>query len=130
MAQVRGTKPKPTLLQQRAINGFREAIMGNTQKSFEQILIDAGYSENTARAQSSIMEGLKPHLQETVQWMEEHRKKVQDRMAATVDKAEYKDLVRALDTLTYNIQLLGGKPTANLALTAEDRKRLDALIED
>jgi hypothetical protein len=42
---------------------------------------------------------------------------------------DYADLVRALDVLTKNIQLLGGKPTENVLLTDERREQLDALIE-
>jgi hypothetical protein len=62
--------------------------------------------------------------------MEEHRVKVQEQMVGKIDKASYAELVRSLDVLTHNLQLLGGKPTATIGLTDEDRARLDNLIED
>lgn len=127
---ARGTKLKPTLTQLRAIDGLKAAILGKNDKSLVQILKDAGYADSTAEQWSNAMAGLAPHLKETVKWMEAHRHKVQERMADTIGRAEYSDLVRAFDTMTYNIQLLGGKPTANIQLSAEDRTRLDNLIED
>ena len=51
-------------------------------------------------------------------------------MEKKIDLAHYEDLARALNILTHNIQLLGGKPTQNIAISADVRARLDELIDE
>ena len=118
------------LLQQRAIDLLKEAIVNGTDKSMVQLLKDAGYSPVSAEQWTHVMRGLRPHLQPTLDWMEAHRASVQREMEKKVGKASYKDLTRAFEVLTHATQLLGGKPTQNIALSAEHRLKLEALIED
>jgi hypothetical protein len=75
------------------------------------------------------MAGIKPHLAETLEWMKRHRMMVMDQMDLKIDDAAYDELRKSLEALTHNIQLLGGKPTANIAIAADVRHRIDVLIE-
>ena len=126
---MRGTKPKPTAQQKRAIALFQREILKGDGKSIAAILLEAGYAPESARQETNIMAGIKPHIAPFVERMEAHRQRVMERLEAKVDDAGYADLVRSLDVLTHNIQLLGGKPTANVALSAEVRAAIDHLIE-
>jgi hypothetical protein len=84
----------------------------------------------SARQQTNIMAGIKPHLKDTLGWMERHRMMIMDQMDLKIDDATYDELRKSIDSFTHNIQLLGGKPTANIAISAEVRHRIDTLIED
>lgn len=128
--QRRGIKAKTTIRQQNAINGILEAIYAHNPKSIIQIFKDAGYADCSAKQYSNIMESIRPHLQSALDWMELHRVRIMCAMDEKVGGATYAELARALDVLTRNHQLLGGKPTHNLAISAVDRSRLDALIDD
>ena len=129
MARGEPAKRKITITpqQKRAVELFKQNMLSGGQKSFEQILIEAGYSPASARQQSNIMAGIRPHLASFIEEMEEHREVVIERMKGKVETADCASLVRALDVLTHNIQLLGGRPTGNLTLTDERRAQLDAL---
>jgi hypothetical protein len=94
------------------------------------ILVKAGYAPESARQWTNIMEGIRPHLQPTLDWMELHRAKVQALMDAKIGSASYDELRKSLEALTNGIQLLGGKPTVNIAISAEVRHKIDRLIED
>ncbi|WP_131867091.1 MULTISPECIES: hypothetical protein [unclassified Bradyrhizobium] len=118
------------MMQARAIQLFEANVVGGENKTVEQILLEAGFGHESARQQSNVMAGIKPHLLDTVDWMKKHRMAVQAQMDLKIDDATYDELRKSMDTLTYNIQLLGGKPTANIAISAEVRHRIDALIED
>jgi hypothetical protein len=83
----------------------------------------------SARQWTNIMEGIRPHLQPTLDWMELHRAKVQERMDEKIGTASYDELRKAMEGLTQGIQLLGGKPTYNIAIGIEMRHRIDELIE-
>jgi hypothetical protein len=76
------------------------------------------------------MEGMRPHLQPTIDWMEVHRQKVMAKMDENLEYATYDELRKSLEGLTEGIQLLGGKPTQNIAIGVEVRHRIDRLIED
>jgi hypothetical protein len=127
---ARGTKPAPTLLQQRAIEGMKAVIVGKDNKSLVQVLQDVGYSPESARQWTNIMAGIRPHLQPTLDWLELHRARVQQRMDETIDKADYADLARSLDIVTKNLQLLSGRATANIAVSTGRRQELDKLIDN
>jgi len=127
---ARGTKPVPTPQQKRAVALFQRNILKGEGKTIEQILLEAGYAPASAKQETNIMAGIKPHLTVFIDRMEAHRERVMDLLIEKVDAAAYPDLVRSLDVLTYNIQLLGGRPTQNIAISAEVRARLDALVED
>lgn len=117
-------------MQLRAIALFRENVLRNGTKSIPDILKEAGYAPESARQGMNIMKGLRPHLDEFVERMKSHRERVMERLETQIETAQYSDLVRSLDVLTHNIQLLGGKPTANIAISADVRAHLDQLIED
>jgi long-subunit acyl-CoA synthetase (AMP-forming) len=95
-----------------------------------QILIGVGYAPESARQWTNIMEGIRPHLQPTLDWMEVHRQKVMAKMDENLEYATYDELRKSLEALTNGVQLLGGKPTQNIAISAEVRHKIDTLIED
>lgn len=127
---ARGTKENPTLKQQRAVQLLYTEVTRPTGKSIVQILKDAGYAEESARQWTNIMAGLRPHLKPALDWMEIHRQKVMAKMDEHLEYATYDELRKSLSSLTDGIQLLGGKPTANIAISAKVRHRIDTLIED
>jgi hypothetical protein len=59
-----------------------------------------------------------------------HRMMVMDEMDVKIDDATYDELRKSLEALTNGIQLLGGKPSANITIAVEHRQRIDRLIED
>jgi hypothetical protein len=128
----RGAHTRPPLItpqQKRAVELFKKNMLSSGTKSIHDILLEAGYAPETARQHSHAMAGIRPHLADFIQEMEDHRAKVMEAMKTKILSADYADLVRGLDVLTKNIQLLGGKPTANFALTDERRAELDALAD-
>lgn len=125
----RGTRPGPTPQQQRAIDLFVINLMHNGTMTVEEILLKAGYSAKSARQETNIMAGIKPHLKGTLDWMERHRMMVMNQMDLKIDDATYDELRKSLHVLTHNIQLLGGKPTANIAIAADMRHRIDEIID-
>lgn len=122
--------PLKTPNQRLAIELFTKALKAGKPFSVEATLRQAGYSPESAKQQTNVMESLKPHLQPIVERLEAHRDKILERMEAKVDKASYADLARALDITTKSARLLGGKSTQNIALIAERRRELDLLIDD
>jgi hypothetical protein len=78
---------------------------------------------------ANIMTSLRPHLQPTLDWIESHRAKVQARMDAKICDASHDELRKSLEGLTHGVQLLGGNPTANIAIAADVRHRLDQFID-
>src|SRR5258707_244064 len=104
--QNRGNRPKPTAQQARAVALFKENILSGGTKSYEAILVEAGYSPGTARQQTLIMAGIRPHLDPFITRMEALRERVIGRMEEKVDYADFPDATRALHTLTHNIRLL------------------------
>ena len=89
--------------------------LGNDEgtKSMYELMLAAGYSEESARQQSNTLAGIREELQPIVQEMMEHRNAVIAHMKKSINKAKYRDLTDALDKLTKNIQLLSGGKTAN-----------------
>ena len=120
---------KPTRLQQKATELLLAEILKPTNKSMVEILMDAGYAPESARQWTNIMEGIRPHLQPTLDWMEMHRAKIMAKMDQHIEFATYDELRKSLEALTHGIQLLGGKPTANIAIGVAVRRRIDELIE-
>lgn len=125
-----GNSQTPTQLQARAIDLLRAEMLKPTNKSYVQILVLAGYAPESARQWTNIMAGIRPFLQPTLDWMELHRQKVMAKMDENLEYATYDELRKSLEALTHGIQLLGGKPTHNIAILAEHRLRIDHLIED
>ncbi|HEY1747822.1 MAG TPA: hypothetical protein VGG11_13805 [Xanthobacteraceae bacterium] len=127
---VQTRKPYITPQQQRAIDLFVANVIGGGTMKVEEILLKAGYSAESARQQTNIMAGIKPHLKDTLNWMERHRMMVMDQMDLKLDDATYDELRKSMEAMTHAIQLLGGKPTHNIAIAAEVRHRIDELFED
>lgn len=123
------SNPKLNARQQKAIKLFTEKLIKGEHIVKEHILREAGYSETTARQSSATMEGIYPEIEPIIARMQAHREKVLDQMEAKVATAGYGDLVRSLDVTTKNVQLLGGRPTQNVAMIAEVRMKLDALFD-
>lgn len=123
--------PLKTPHQRAALDLFVKALKSGKPFSAEGILLDAGYSPESARQLTNVMQSLKPHLDPIVQRLEAHRDKILEKMEGQIEKASYGELTRALDVTTKGARLLGGKSTSNLAVIHQDRRReLDALIDD
>ena len=92
--------------------------LGNEKpKTLYQMLIESGYSEETARQQNGALAGIRDKVEPIVQSMVDHREKVMKRLTTQLPKAKYRDLVDSLDKLTKNIQLLNGGKTSNESMT-------------
>jgi phage terminase small subunit len=77
-------------------------------KTMLEMMIEAGYSDETARQQSSVLAGIRVPI---VNEMQRHPDEVIKRMRMQISKAKYRDLTDAIDKLTKNIQLLRGEAT-------------------
>jgi hypothetical protein len=115
--------------QKKAIALLKEAVVSGSTKSMVTILEEAGYSKESARQWTNVMQGIKPHLAETIDWLEGHRVAIQREMDKKLWRAEYADLARSLNIITHNLQLLQGRPTQNIAISADVRSRIDGLLE-
>ena len=62
-----------------------------------QIMLEAGYSESTAKQQSGILAGIQDKLAPIVQAMIDHREKVLEQMKEKLPKAQYHNLIEALE---------------------------------
>jgi hypothetical protein len=128
--QRRGTKPKPTTLQSRAIFLIRKALLGNENRKLPDLLLEAGYSEESVRQWTNMWLGLKPHIEPIVADIDAHRTKILTRMNQdeVFNRASYGELARGLQITTHVSRLLSGKSTQNFALSAEHRHRLEQLL--
>ena len=86
-------------------------------KTMYSMMIEAGYSETSAKQQSAILAGIKEELEPITNELETIRNKAINRLKQSklTDKAGYKDLIDGIDKLTKNIQLIKGKSTENIA---------------
>lgn len=116
--------------QEAAIKLFTEHLLKGKPFTVKDILLKAGYAETTALQSEKVMGPIRLKLSEVVGKMEAHRERILERMEVAVQTADYGDLVRGLDVTTKNIQLLTGGATHNIALRADVRHRIDALLED
>lgn len=100
-----------------------------------EALIKAGYSKVTSETPTKVTEskGFKEAAEPIVKQLEKLRDQAIRRAYSIGDKAGYDSAIRAIDGMTKNIQLLGGKPTEikqdnydNLT-TDELISRLDAI---
>lgn len=126
----RSKKPKMTLKKARAIKLINDAITRGKVVDLQPLLLQAGYSQESVRQFTNIMAGIKPHLVSTLDWLENHRRKIQEHMDEKVSIATYAELTRSLDVSSHYIQLLGGKPTHNIAISAEMRLRWDNALSE
>ena len=105
---------KQTIRQKKLIKIFSEnfgVLKGKSQKTIYEMMIDAGFSKSTAKQQSTVLAGVKSELQTIADKLIMQRDKALRRLDKTISKAEYKDLVTAIDKFTKNIELLSGRPT-------------------
>lgn len=116
--------------QKTAITLLVENIHSGCPKSITQVLKDAGYAPNTVNQWQDLMRGIRPHLQETLDWLELHRLQIMSRMDNKILTADYGELRQSLDTITKAHQLLGGKATHRIGLSREDRDKLDQLLDE
>jgi hypothetical protein len=98
-------------------------------KTLIQILLESGYSEESARQQSTILAGVREELAPIVKEMQDHRANVIKQMVIKMPKADYRALTDSLDKLTKNIQLLSGGATANIAAKVHISEEKRALVD-
>jgi hypothetical protein len=106
-------------LQQRAIDLLKVAIAEGTDKSMVQLLKDAGYAPRDGRTVVECHEGSEAPQTTYTRLDGDTQRPDTARDGKKVSKASYKDLTRAHEVMTYAFQLLGGKPTHNIPLSAE-----------
>lgn len=129
-------QPTDTEKQKKLLKLISENIgISGSTKSMYQMMLEAGYSESTAKQQSGILAGIQDKLDPIVQAMIDHREKVLEQMKEKLPKAQYHNLIEALDKLTKNIQLLSGKATErpNNVITGLENltdEQLDEFIKD
>ena len=102
---------------------------GNKAKSLTEIMLMAGYSESTARQQSSVLAGVQTKLDPIVTRATELRDKTMAYMTdGKFKKTGLSTLVYMFDIFTKNIELLSGRATErNYSLTDEERDKIMAL---
>ena len=119
---ARNRENMATEKQKKAIKLLLENV-GNKEntKTAGQILKEAGYSENIQKNPYLILESetIKQGLIPVADELKKQRRKAIKRLGETVNKASYRDVNDAVDKLTKNIQLLGGKPTETVKHTVE-----------
>ena len=81
-------------------------------KTIEQMMIDAGYEESTAKQQSATLVGIREELKPIVEQLEAKRQIAINKISdEKLDDTKARDLAYIVDILTKNIQLLSGKDT-------------------
>lgn len=117
--------PRQTKLIKSLITNIKDK---GTTKTEAQLLIEAGYSPETAKnpkmiiQSPAIQQGIKPYLAR----LDEKRRKSLDFMTDNkLIKSNARDLAYINDILTKNHQLLGGNPTQRLTITPEQQKEVD-----
>lgn len=97
--------------QRKLVKLIAENVGLEKPKTLMQMMLEAGYAEETARQQSGILAGIREELDPIVTELEAHRTEVLKRMRKEYSKARYRDLSDSLDKLTKQVQLLSGKAT-------------------
>lgn len=103
------------------------------KKTLEEMMIEAGYAESTARQQAGIMAGIKESEEfgNYLERLEKHKEKIILRMEKLVDHAQYNELSMALSRIENILLLAQGKPTSNVnILTDDEKKKLDQLFDE
>ncbi|HKQ06135.1 MAG TPA: hypothetical protein VJ464_13450 [Blastocatellia bacterium] len=112
--------------------------LGNSgpAKTLEELMLEAGYSPESARQQSNIMAGIRPQLEPIIEKLQTRRDRAAEAITdKKLDKASARDAAYVVDLLTKNIQLLSGKATErpNNVITGLENlsdEQLDELIKD
>lgn len=102
-------------------------------RTMYELMIEAGYSHNTAHEQSRILNKIKSTKEYTnyVERLEKHRETVIKRMEETVGTAKYGELSQSLARIENIVLLSQGRPTSNLnILSDEEKEDLDHLFDE
>jgi len=128
-------KRKGTAKQKKLLHIFSENIgMKGFTKSMYQMMIEAGYSETSAKQQTTLLAGIQKELEiidPLANIMGELRNKAIKVLKESKDKfekASLKDLIDSIDKLTKNIQLVSGKPTENIAMASLSKIEQDTKV--
>jgi hypothetical protein len=85
-----------------------------------QVLREVGYSEGTTITPSKVTEtkSYQDEITPFIQKLEKERDRIVSALSRKdLDEVQYQHLTSAVDTLTKNIQLLGGKETQKMGVT-------------
>lgn len=124
--------PLKTPQQRAALALITKALKSNKPFSITDLLIKAGYAEESARQLTNIMASLKPHIDPIVEKIEKHRDRILSRLDddRVLNQASYGELIRGLHVTTQVSRLIGGKSTQNVAVQHERRAELEQLLAD
>ena len=128
--KTRETQKKKKLVSLISVNFGKT---GKDKMTMYEMMIESGYSESSAKQQSTTLLGVKKtdEFQKNLQWMKDHRDKIKARMDALVGKAGYADIARTIDRLDRSIELAEGRPTGRTEIVGEgEKEELDALLDD
>ena len=90
-----------------------------------EMMVEAGYSESTARQQTNILAGIRPKLRPLVAQLESAREAALALLPLKITKASYRDLVTAIDRFNASIALFDGEPTSRIAARIEPQTDVD-----
>lgn len=124
----------------RAIALFKANLTAEKPLTIQEILLRAGYSEETARQQTNILFGIRnePEVKTLVQRME----RIRDRLLDEIDRRigddkkvailELGELRIGFGDFLKHIELLGGRPTdrVGVQIDEEHRKKLREILAD
>jgi len=99
-------------------------------KSLGEMIIEAGYSEETAKNPKQIItEEMKAELNPIIEKMEEVRKKAINNITdKKLKDSSARDNTYIADVLTKNIQLLTGGKTENVGVEVLDEEKQKAIL--
>lgn len=114
-------------------------VIGQVRKGLKvnlgETIVKHGYKESVSKKPKKITEQLayKEVMAPMIAQLESERQRTMTSMSKrnldNVSLVDYTDLVRSMDILTKNIQLLGGKPTEIVEeLAPIDKARLDKIL--
>ena len=118
-----------TLRQKKVVEKIAENIRSQKPKTKGRILREVGYSEDTSKRPSQVLEsqGVKKELKPFLDKLVAHREKIIKAMdKKNLSKEQYKVLSDALQKFNHDIQLLSGGSTERFDLL--DKEQLDDLL--
>ena len=91
-------------------------------KTMTQMMIDSGYSKESAREQSNILVGIKDEFEPVLKQLETKRQlAIREINSDKLSDAKARDLAYIVDILTKNIQLLSGGETEIVKIYGWDK---------
>lgn len=120
------TKERNTIRAQKLV-GLISDNLGNPEggRTMYEMMVEAGYSESTARQQTNILAGIRPKLRPLVAQLESAREAALALLPLKITKASYRDLVTAIDRFNASIALFDGEPTSRIAARIEPQTDVD-----